>query len=398
MPLSSFRTWVGGSMDRINGQTSAAITTTTSQAVALSNVVGSIASTGYAFIIDGPNTEVLAYTVGSSSGTTGTITVTPTLSHNANTYVALQATNSPAFYLPLEKIAPADEYAQLLDQSYQGSSVKTYAAIQGMRTSTWDISGAVFADTFGYLVGGIFGAEDYTAGSPSQHAFGVDNTATKNQQPTPVMLWFYDGLNTRVYAGGKFTDLTLTLDPGALMAYTAKFMARASGVYAGSAAVASVSTLKPLAAWTGSLTVAGTAVGQAQSFEINFSRQNSENVMALTGQQDPATIWVGPLQVTGKVTYWKNDDVQYNYVTANTQPAVVISSTQGTGTTTGLNVQMTKCNVFNPKIVVDSKPYVIEEFEFEGIANSTDATTAGGGVSPAKVTLKNAIASGTTYC
>ena len=159
-----------------------------------------------------------------------------------------------------------------------------------------------------------------------------------------------------------------------------------------------MSTLKPLAAWTGSLTVAGTAVGQAQSFEINFSRQNSENVMALTGQQDPATIWVGSLQVTGKVTYWKNDDVQYNYVTANTQPAVVITSTQGSGTTTGLNVQMTKCNVFNPKIVVDSKPYVIEEFEFEGIANSTDATTAGGGVSPAKVTLKNAIASGTTYC
>jgi Phage tail tube protein len=396
MPLSSFRTWVGGSMDRINGQTSAAITTTTSQAVALSNVVGSIASTGYAFIIDGPNTEVLAYTTGSSSGTTGTITVTPTLSHNANTYVALQATNSPAFYLPLEKIAPADEYAQLLDQSYQGSSVKTYAAIQGMRTSTWDISGAVFADTFGYLVGGIFGAEDYTAGTPSQHAFGVDNTT--DQQPTPLILWFYDGLNTRVYAGGKFTDLTLTLDPGALMAYTAKFMARASGVYAGSSAIASVSTLKPLAAWTGSLTVAGTAVGQAQSFEINFSRQNSENVMALTGQQDPATIWVGPLQVTGKVTYWKNDDVQYNYVTANTQPAVVITSTQGSGTTTGLNVQMTKCNVFNPKIVVDSKPYVIEEFEFEGIANSTDATTAGGGVSPAKVTLKNAIASGTTYC
>jgi len=183
MPLSSFRTWVGGSMDRINGQTSAAITTTSSQAVALSNVVGSIATTGYAFIIDGPNTEVLAYTTGSSSGTTGTITVTPTLTHNANTYVAIQATNSPAFYLPLEKIAPADEYAQLLDQSYQGSSVKTYAAIQGMRTSTWDISGAVFADTFGYLVGGIFGAEDYTAGTPSQHAFGVDNTTEPAAHP-----------------------------------------------------------------------------------------------------------------------------------------------------------------------------------------------------------------------
>ena len=93
MPLSSFRTWVGGSMDRINGQTSAAITTTSSQAVALSNVVGSIATTGYAFIIDGPNTEVLAYTTGSSSGTTGTITVTPTLSHNATCFSIFRVTS-----------------------------------------------------------------------------------------------------------------------------------------------------------------------------------------------------------------------------------------------------------------------------------------------------------------
>jgi hypothetical protein len=384
-------------MDRNNGQTSAPITTTSSQAVALNNVVGTIPSTGYAFLIDGPSTEVLAYTAGSSSGGTGSITVTPTTTHPVNCYVALQATNSPAFYLPLEKIAPADEYAQLLDQSYQGSSVKTYAAIQGMRTSTWDISGAVFADTFGYLVGGIFGSEDYTAGTPNIHVFGVDNTT--DQQPTSLILWFYDGLNTRVFAGGKFTDLTLTLDPGALMAYTAKFMARASGVYAGSAAVASVSTLKPLAAWTGYLNVNYVDVGQAQSFEVNFSRQNSEHIMALTGQQDPATIWVGPLQVTGKVTYWKKDDVQYNYVTASTQPWVIFKSAQYVGgVSTELIVSMAKCNIFNPKIVVDSKPYVIEEFEFEGLANSNDATTTGGGVSPAKVTLKNAIASGTTYC
>lgn len=390
MPLSSFRTWVGGSLDKINGQTTAAITTTSSQTVTLANVAGTIPSTGYAFIIDGDQTEVLAYT----GGTSTTVTLTPAKAHEVNTYVAIAATNTPSFYLPLEKLSPADDYAQLMDQSFQGSSVTTMAIVQGMRTSTWDFGGSVYADTFGYLLGSIFGSEDYTAGTPSQHAFSVDNTG--DQQPTPLILWFYDGLNVRVFAGGKVTDLTLTLDPSALMSYSAKFIARASGVYASASTSASFTSLVPLPAWTGSLSVAAAGVTQAQSFEVSFSRQNSEPVAALIGQQDPATIWVGPLKVTGKVTYWKNDDTQYNYVTQNTQPAVVITSTQASPST-GLNVTMTKCNLMNPRIVVDSKPYVVEEFDFEGVANSTDATTAGGGVSPVKVLLKNSIASGTTY-
>ena len=388
MPLPSYKTWSGFAYDRINGFLSGSVAASATS-FTLANVTGTLpsgATTATAVILDGANTETVSVT--NVSGSTVTCSATAN-AHSANCYVTWQTASSfaPSAYFPLEKADPADDYTQLLDVAYRGSAVTTVAAVQGMRMSSWDLSGTVYADTFGYLLGAFFGAEDYTSGSPNSHAFSVLNSGT--MQPTPTTLFFYDAYNTRIFAGGHITSLTITLDPSGLIKWSAKWIGRASGVI--TTPTTSFTSLKPIPAWTGSLSVASSSLFNTESFEVTLTRENSEQVAGLIGVQDPAAVWVGPVKAVGKVTYWKQDDTQYNYVVNETQPTVLLSSTQGTSS--ALNIQMTSCNLSEPKIVADSKSYVIEEFSFEGLANSTDATTSGGGISPVKVTLKDAISS-----
>jgi hypothetical protein len=398
MPIHAYKSYVGLAADRVNAMLTSAITTA-AVSLPLQNTVGTtgtLTTTGAtysAIIVDGVNTETVAC---SGNLTAGAIACGATANaHPANVYVYFQLTASigPTAYIPLEKFDPVDTYAQLLDESYRGSAVKTVGAVAGMRTSAFDLSGAVFADTVGYLLGGVFGSEDFTAGTPATHAFGVLNTAASQFQPVPYVLYNFDGYNTRIFAGGKFTDLTLTLDPTKLMMYTAKFMGRASGVV--TTPTVSFSTLTTVPSWTGAMTIAGAVTLKCLTFDITFTREESEEIPTLLGIQDPYSVFVGPLTAKGKVTYVKEDDTQLANYFNETQPAIVISSAQGTGgTATALNVQMTKCNYNTAKVGMQGKSYVTEEIDYEGIANTTDATTAGGGLSPAKVTLKNVVATG----
>lgn len=396
MPLHSYKTFVGLALDRVNAVLGAPVAAAATSLPLISTVgtTGTITTAGAtysAIIVDGPNTEIVAC---SGNLTTGAIAVGALANaHPIGTYVFFQLTASkgPTAYMPLTTFAPADEYAQLLNQAYYGSAVKTAGAVQGKRSSTWDIGGDLFIDTVGYLFGGIFGCEDFTAGTPNMHLFAVNNVA--QCQPTPIVLYNYDGLNTRIFAGGKFSEVGLTLDPAQLMKHTSKFMARASGVV--NTPVPSFSALQPVPAWTGYLTVAGSVLLKATAFEITFTRDESEVIPTLQGNQDPYSVWVGPLETKGKVTYVKEDDTQYALWTGESQPSLVVSSSQGSGgTATQLNISMNQCNYDSVKIIEQGKSYVTEEVEFEAIGNSTDANVAGGGLSAGRVLLENAIATG----
>ena len=396
MPIPAHKAWSGLALDRVNAVlTSATAASATSlpltQTTGTTGTLTTSGSSYSAIIIDGVNTEVVAC---SGNFTAGAIAVGATANaHPAGTYVTFQLTASigPTAYLPLEKMSPKDDYARLLDQSFRGSNVSDISVVQGMRSSAWDLEGDVIADTIGYILGGFFGAEDFSSGTPNTHKFSVLNNTSGNFQATPITLYFYDGYNTRIFAGGKITDAHLSFAQGELIKWTAKFIGRASGVV--SNPTPSFTSLKPLPAWTASMTVGGTATYNVQSFEIDLSHESSEAVPGLTGVQDPVALWQGPVKATGKIGFWKVDDTMYAHWQNEDTPTIVLNSTQGSGTTTALNVQMTNCDVFNAEIDVHGKPYVVESFDFEAMPNTTDATTAGGGLTPCQVVLKNAISS-----
>lgn len=411
MALSRFTTYVGLALDLVNAQLgAAAVQGATSLTLTNINDYASVLSTSgasySAIFIDGPLTETKALT-GNASGETSGSTVAVTATTNAHaqwTYVVFQLTSSigPTTYLPLETYKPSDVYEQLYDQAVVGSLVDNRGAVAGMRTATFELGGAFFADTFPYFLGGVFGAETYASGTPSTHTFSVNNNLTQSAtnvyvaQPPRMLLYNYDAYNTRIFCG-RFTDLTLTMDPKALLKFSTKFLSRASGVVANP--TKSFSAITPLPSWTGSATIGGTAVGKTLTAEITWTRNEVEAIPTLDGKQDPWDIYLGSLSTKGKFSLVFDDDTQQSNYYNETQPTVVLTFTRGTGASQQeISVTMTDCNYEKADIVQQGKSYVTNDIEFAGLGNSTDGgASSGGGLSTSQVTVLNAVASGTTY-
>jgi hypothetical protein len=151
-----------------------AVTTTLSAAVAAGattvNVVGTgVAASTTIFIWDGPLSESRAVSAG--GGTSALTVAALTNAHPANCYVTAQLTASvgPADYIPVTTLKPQDHYDLLEDKGYRGSMGDVYNGVQGTRYSDFDLGGDCFADTIGYLVGGLLGAVDFAGGSPNTH-------------------------------------------------------------------------------------------------------------------------------------------------------------------------------------------------------------------------------------
>ena len=397
--LSSFKGFVGIAADRTNAMVTSAVASGVSS-LPITNInyvtTNPLVASGanYSAIInDGALTEAIALTGNLSAGA---VPVAATANaHAAGVYVVFQLTASigPTAYMPLESWTFDDVYDQLYDTASRGSLVSEAGVVQGVRTSTVDIAGAIFPDTYPYILGGIFGSEDYTSGTPSIHAFGVNNTATTVNFPTTrYILYSYDAVNTRIFCG-RFTETTITADPKQLLKHASKFMARASGTVANP--TSSFSAVKPMATWAGLATIGGTSVGNVETFDVTLARTEVEAIPTLDGNQDPWDIWVGALTCKGKTSIVMLDDTQYVNYTSATAPSFDVTVT--VSTLLILQIHMTKCNYEKATPKLQGKSYVALDIPFTGLANATDATTAGGGLSPCKITASNATASAVTY-
>lgn len=388
MPNPSYRSFIGVAKDSVNTTLSAAVAV---GATSIPIVGTGVAASSTIFFVDGPNSESRAVTAG---GGTSTLTVAATtFAHAANTYIYAQLTASigPVDYIPVTSLEFHDVYQQLDDKGYRGSAVEQYNRIQGAVNTEISLGGDLFSDTAGYLLGGIFGATDFTGGTPNTHAFSVKNTG--DTQPTPFVWYDFDVVNTRSVAGSKLEELDFKFDPSGLITWTAKARGYTSGVVANP--TASYTTVTPAPAWQCSATIGGTSVLTVVSADVTIKRQIAP-IWTLQGIQNPYKIFLGPLSVTGKMTIVMEDDTQLlNYLNAS-QPSLDLTYTAGTGSSQQyFQLHFTKCNFDDATPKQVGKPYVELDVSWTGLANTTDATTAGSGYSPMKATIKNTKATGT---
>ena len=388
MPLASFRSFIGVVKDTTTVTLAAS---TNAGATTVTTAGGNVAASSTNFIWDGPKSESAAVSAG---GGTSTLTVPAlTYAHSAGVTITAQLTASvgPTDYIPVTDIKLVPFIAQLLDKGIRGSQVDGYGYQQGPRHDEITLGGPAYPDTFGWFLGAIFGSVDFTGGTPNTHTFGVQNTG--NGQPTPVTIYDFDVVNTRAIASAKCDELQVKMDPAGLITYTAKFTGRESGVV--TTPTNSFSTIAPVPAWQGTATIGGTALGTLVSFEVTFKRQQLDIITTVQGIQDPYSIFVGALKSTGKMVFVMEDDTQLlNYIN-NSQPTVVLTASNGTGASqVSIGFTFTKCNYLTANPLQVGKGYVELEVTFEGLGNTTDATTAGGGYSPGRAILKNAGATG----
>lgn len=299
-------------------------------------------------------------------------------------------------FIPVAKdsLKPQDIIDPLYDQGLRGSNVLNYNYIQGRTRSTFDFGGAVFADTIGYAIAGLLGEVDTTGGSaPYTHEITLLNSLTTGTDTQPIsytMTDFY-AVDVRQYPGCQFSDFSLKFNADGMLEYDTKTTGFQSNTT--SDPTPSFSTLLPTPVWRGTVSVAGTAVSTAMTGNIDMKRPVTP-IYGISNTQDPFQVFLGALEVTGKVTWIMENDSQLLNFLNNTQPALVFDWNYGTGANE-VQIQATLSKgAYTAAVIERSDDFVKVTVDINAMSTTTDAG-ASGGYAPIKWTLMNAKPSGT---
>ncbi len=226
------------------------------------------------------------------------------------------------------------------------------------------------------------------ATGPNLHAFSLLNSGTG--QPTTHALTQYYGptaaTGTRQFVNCVFTEVGLKWNAETeFLTYIAKAVAWFS--QSASAFVPVYTAAAPIPSWRGQLGLAGPASGgtlvlTAETGEYAFN-------------QAPYIIQRGGLSVDWKNSFVAADESPYTYMSANTQPQHQFVLSNGLSGALALGFQVD----IQQAAFTEAKPnFGKEAVGFDtaglGVFNTTNAGFSGG-LSPAKVTLTNAVAAGT---
>lgn len=293
-------------------------------------------------------------------------------------------------FIPVTQVTPKDNLTLLEDKGFRGSLVDVYDKIAGPLSATVDLDGDVFPDTIGWPLAGVLGDVTTTgASAPFSHAFAVLNNGT-GQPPSYTLNDQYVAGN-RQYAGAKFNELGFKFTDDGLLTYSAK--ATTFGSVTAAAPTTSFTAIPPMVGWQGAVTIGGIVQTGVLDGEVTIKRTVTV-INGIDGTQNPSQLWAGPVQVDGKATLVMEDDTQLTSYLTNGRPAIDFNFTAGAGAAAvQLQLHMSKCSV-SAADITRGKDYVEIPITWTALANITDIGTSGG-YSPIKVTVKNAVASGT---
>lgn len=296
------------------------------------------------------------------------------------------------FPITLSKLKPEPHIDQLFDNGLRGSSTTRYGVQQGRKHSTYSLGGAVFADMIGYFLAGILGEDVVTgASAPYLHTMSLKNSATvADTQPKAFTLTDFTAVVTQQYAGMQVEEITFTFTKDGLLEFDAKLM----GWFPADTTVPTptFSGVIPIPVWQATVTIAGVAVSILTEGSITLKR-TANAVFGISDTQDPYAIFLGPLEVTGKLNMLMDSTAEYARFTAGDKPSLVIDWTNGAGATlTQLGITMSE-SAYTAATVERGKDYVEVAITIDPLANITDAGAVG--YSPIKVALQNAKPTGT---
>jgi len=300
---------------------------------------------------------------------------------------------APSKFIPVSRdsLKPQDIVDPLYDTGLRGSNVVNYAYIPGRTRSTFDFGGSVFADVIGFPIAGLLGAvATVGASAPYTHTISLLNTLTEDvdTQPTSYTLTDFYGVDVRSYPGCQFSDFSLKFNADGMLEFDAKTTGWLSSTVADP--TPSFSTVLPTPVWRGTVSIGGGAVSTSMNGNIDMKRAATP-VYGIAATQNPYQIFLGPLEVTGKITFLMNDDSELLNFLNNSQPAVVLNWAYGSGATeVQLQATITE-GAYTSAAIERGQDFVQVTIDLNAQANTTDAG-ASAGFSPIKWVLKNAYA------
>jgi hypothetical protein len=303
---------------------------------------------------------------------------------------------APTDFIPVMKdsLKPVDIVDPLYDTGLRGSNVLNYNYIPGRTRSTVDFGGAVFADTVGYAIAGVLGSVATTgASAPFTHTISLFNSLTSNVDVQPISYTLTDfyAVDVRSYPGCQFSDFSLKFNADGMLEYDAKSTGFQSELVADP--TPTFSTVLPTPVWRGTVSIGGSAVSTAMTGNIDMSRPATP-IYGISNTQDPYQVFLGPLEVTGKITFVMDNDSQLLNFLNNSQPALVFNWAYGAGAS-AVQIQATLTKgAYTTGVIERGEDFVQVSVDINAQSNTTDAGSSGG-FSPIKWVLQNAKTSGT---
>jgi hypothetical protein len=303
---------------------------------------------------------------------------------------------APTAFIPVSmgKLKPVDIIDPLYDDGLRGSLIKNYAYIPGRTRSTFDFGGPVFPDTIPWAIAGVLGSVTTTgASAPYTHTISLKNASATGADaiPTSFTLTDFYAAQVRAYAGTIMHDFSLKFTAEGLLDYDAKGTGWASAT--ASTPTPSFSSVLPVPSWQGTVSVAGTTVSNVVDGNIDLKR-SVKPIYGLANTQNPYQIFTGALETTGKIKFVMENDTQLTNFISNSQPAIVLNWTNGSGATaTQIQATITK-GAYTAAVIGRGDDYVSLEVDLNAQGNTTDVgSTAGYG--NIKFVVQNAVTSGT---
>jgi hypothetical protein len=303
---------------------------------------------------------------------------------------------APTDFIPVMKdsLKPVDIVDPLYDTGLRGSNVLNYNYIPGRTRSTVDFGGAVFADTVGYAIAGVLGSVATTgASAPFTHTISLFNSLASggDVQPISYTLTDFYAVDVRSYPGCQFSDFSLKFNADGMLEYDTKTTGFQSETV--SDPTPTFSTVLPTPVWRGTVFIGGSAVSTAMTGNIDMTRPATP-IYGISNTQDPYQVFLGPLEVTGKITFVMDNDTQLLNFLNNTQPEISLNWQYGAGASTvQIRAVLTK-GAYTTGVIERGEDFVQVTVDINAQSNTTDAGSSGG-FSPIKWTLQNAKPSGT---
>jgi hypothetical protein len=197
--------------------------------------------------------------------------------------------------------------------------------------------------------------------------------------------------DVRSYPGCQFSDFSLKFNADGMLEYDTKTTGWASTAVADP--TPTFSTVLPTQVWRGTVSIGGSAVSDAMTGNIDMTRSVTP-VYGISDTQNPYQVFLGPLEVTGKITFIMEDDTELTRYLNNSQPAIVLNWAYGAGAA-AVQIQATITKgAYTAAVIERGEDYVQVSIDLNGQGNTTDAGSTGG-FAPIKWVLQNAKASGT---
>jgi hypothetical protein len=281
---------------------------------------------------------------------------------------------APTKFFPAKTHDYRPNVQRIPDEGKRGVNAKDFGAYLGHQWAELSYGGDFFPDVPPYFLYGILGSKAVTGTGPYTHTFTLGATV-----PSFTIYDSYVAIQ-RQMPGAMVEEFTLRWGTTETTAIAWEAKLRSNLGAAVSSATVTMGTTSPWLGWQSALTVGGTGNTKLLNGELTF-RRPIEQIWGANNSQDPNQFAAGPLEVTGRVNVYMDDDTDLARFTGGTKPATALTFTSGTNV---LTITMSTCD-WEAVTIDRSGVYVRSDFNLRGLHNTTD-----GG--PVKVTVANSVA------